>query len=90
MRLRVPVHPGLPGITGPQGHSDMLRKAEGAPVLPSHLVLVPGDSTAQGAESALRPGGAPVTPLYLAGSVLAPEGWEGGLGGWGQQGQRPF
>lgn len=58
------------------------------PGVPCHadLVLVPGDSIAEGAETALHPGGAPVTPLDLAGSILTPEG--GKVDEEGQQAQR--
>lgn len=53
---------------------------------PPDLLLLPGDPTAQGAQSALHPG-APVTPLSLAGTVLAPKGWKDERGGEeGQQG----
>lgn len=58
------------------------------PWAPSHadLVLVPGDSIAEGAETSLHPGGAPVTSLHLAGSILTPEG--GKVDEEGQQAQR--
>lgn len=38
----------------------------------SDLLLLPGDSTAEGAESALHLGAPVAAPLYLAGTVLAP------------------
>lgn len=60
----------MPAVSRP---CDKLGMAEGPPPLAQipDLLLLPGDSTAEGAESALHLG-APVAPLYLAGTVLAP------------------
>lgn len=66
-----------PGLWG-QAHPNKLKMAEGVPqphtmTRPPDLLLLPGDSTAERAQSALHPG-APVTPLRLPHAVLTPMG----------------